>query len=267
MSNTPKIIYDEKNQRVLLNGKPYTKNELSSYSIKFFIFGALLIIISFFIMPLGILTILCGIYLLIQGAAYNSSASILEGKINALKQVPPTPQVTAKPPIQTRTPSKPFSTNSKPGLSYENHNIAGTSYRQQQIASLGYRNDEYEQSRKELIENYIDDEKIYEIIFSPTDIKLIEEPENEYDPNAIKVLIDNVHVGYIKKGSCSHIKKLLASGKIKKITADIHGGKYKYIYNEYDEEKMDDVIRVTTGDSDYFVSIRIYLANTEENQS
>lgn len=130
---------------------------------------------------------------------------------------------------------------------------------------MGKYNIDYEQSRKELIDSYVCDEKIYEIIFSPNSIELVEEPENEYDSNAIKVIIDDIHVGYIKKGSCSHIKNLLTSNKIAKITADIHGGKYKYIYSEYDEEKMDDVICVKNENSNYFVSIQIYLAKKEQD--
>ena len=47
-----------------------------------------------------------------------------------------------------------------------------------------------------------------------------------------------MHVGYIKKGSCTHVKNLLKSGKIAKIDAEIHGGKYKLLYSEYDEDKM-----------------------------
>lgn len=265
MSNTSNIIYDEKNQQVLLNGKSYTKDELKRDSTAFIMLGVLLTIIGFFCMPLGIIFILFGIYFLIQGAAYNSCANTLEKKINDLKQVSPIPQDTVRTSVQIETSAKHSEVKNNSDFSYENHNIAGTSYRQEQIASLGTYNFEYEQTRKEFIENYIDDEKVYEIVFNPTNVELIEEPENEHDPNAIKVIVDNIHVGYIKKGSCSHVKKLLASDKISKITADIHGGKYKYIYSEYDEEKMDDVIHIKKGNSDYFVSIRIYLTKSEEN--
>lgn len=142
---------------------------------------------------------------------------------------------------------------------HENHNVAGTSFRQKEIASLGDYNFEYEQTKKEIVENYFGDEKIYELTFNPFDVQLVEEPDNEYDPNAIKVVIDGIHVGYIKKGSCSHIKKLISSQRIQRITADIHGGKYKNVYSTFDDEKMDDIIHVESGRSDYFVSICIYL--------
>lgn len=139
----------------------------------------------------------------------------------------------------------------------ENHRIAGTSFRQKEIESLGEENPIYEYSKKELVDEGFEDEKIYFYNFSPSSVELIEEPDNSYDPNAIKVLIDRVHVGYVKKGSCSHIKKLLHSGNIIKLDAEIHGGKYKYLYCEYDEDKEQDVYILEQEVSDYYITIEI----------
>jgi hypothetical protein len=64
----------------------------------------------------------------------------------------------------------------------------------------------------------------------------VPEPENPHDPKAIKVLVDGVHVGYIKAGSCAHIHKLIRENRIQKIVPRIVGGKYKelYCFDEYD---------------------------------
>ena len=40
-------------------------------------------------------------------------------------------------------------------------------------------------------------------------VTLVDEPENKFNSKAIKVLFDNVHVGYIKDGFISRIKNLL----------------------------------------------------------
>lgn len=109
----------------------------------------------------------------------------------------------------------------------ENHYVAGTSYKREEIESLGMLNDDYTMSKKDFIDIAIEDDNVYEYDFAPIDVKLIEEPENEHDKNAVKVIIDGVHVGYIKAGSCSHIKKLISSDRIKSISAEIKGGKYK----------------------------------------
>lgn len=141
----------------------------------------------------------------------------------------------------------------------EHHNISGTSYRQKEIKSLGFENDDYSLSKKEIIEYGLEDENIYQLSFSPTSIQLIEEPENKHDSNAVKVIADGVHVGYIKKGSCVHIKKLINENKISKITADIHGGKFKRVSSEYDMYTDKETYELEHGKTDFFVSLNIEL--------
>ena len=139
----------------------------------------------------------------------------------------------------------------------ENHHVTGTSYRQKEIESLGEENPIYEYSKRELIDEEYEGEKVYYYDFNPSTVELIEEPDNKFDPNAVKVVIDSVFVGYIKKGSCTHVKNLLKSGRIAKIDAEIHGGKYKLLYSEYDEDKDKEVYEVETGESNYYVTVEI----------
>lgn len=139
----------------------------------------------------------------------------------------------------------------------ERHKVAGTSYKQKEIKSLGIENTDYTLTKKEIIECGMEDEKIYQLIFSPLSVQLIEEPENEYDPNAIKVIIDNVHIGYIKKGSCSHVKKLIRENKIRNISADIYGGKYKLVSSNYDSYTDKESFTLESGNTDFFVSIQL----------
>lgn len=155
--------------------------------------------------------------------------------------------------------------NPSPSLNKERHNIAGTSFRQNEIKSLGMENEYYSMTKKELIDECMENETIYQIDFSPNSVELIEEPNNEYDPNAIKVIIDNVHVGYIKKGSCSHIKKLIRENKICNISADIHGGKYKRVSYEYDVDSDRDIYKLENGKTDFFVSILLELFPDKDN--
>lgn len=58
----------------------------------------------------------------------------------------------------------------------------------------------------------------------------VDEPTNEYDPNAIKVLIKNFgHIGYIGKEKTEFYRELLKNSnqEIKEITLHIIGGKLK----------------------------------------
>lgn len=141
----------------------------------------------------------------------------------------------------------------------EHHNIAGTSFRQKEIKSLGIENNDYSLSKKEIIEYGLEDENIYQLIFSPTLIQLVEEPENKHDPNAVKVIADNIHIGYIKKGSCSHIKNLINNNKINRITANIHGGKYKRVSSDYDIYSGKESFELEHGKTDFFASLDLEL--------
>lgn len=136
----------------------------------------------------------------------------------------------------------------------KNFRIAGTSYRKKEIESLGSENPEYEYTKRELEELCMEDERIYQYEFYPLDVEIVEEPDNPYDPNALKVIIDGKHVGYIKKGCCSQVKKLLRSGKITNITANIYGGKYKILYSDYDYERDKDVYTLERNTTNYSIT-------------
>lgn len=109
----------------------------------------------------------------------------------------------------------------------EHHKVAGVSYRQDAIKSLGQYNEDYKLTKSELARFGFEGDRVYELEFNPGTVELIEEPENEHDPNAVKVVVDGVHIGYIKRGSCSRVKKQIREGMIENITAEIKGGKYK----------------------------------------
>lgn len=141
----------------------------------------------------------------------------------------------------------------------ENHRVAGITHYEDEVLSLAIENSEYEYTRKELVDFYMIDERIYQYIFPVSKVELIAEPDNQYDPNAVKVLADGVQIGYIKKGSCSHIKNLIRDNKIKNIHAFIGGGKYKCVEEDYDYEKDKDVYSLEKGSTNYFCEITLDL--------
>jgi hypothetical protein len=119
----------------------------------------------------------------------------------------------------------------------EKFKVAGVTHYLQNIESLADENDDYYLSNRELMEAYSDGDRIYQYEFSPYLVELIPEPENEFDSNAVRVDIDGLTVGYIKKGSCTHVKNLLAAPDFHSVTVDSMGlGKYKEIYEDEDGE-------------------------------
>lgn len=123
----------------------------------------------------------------------------------------------------------------------EKFRITGISYCINDIMdNLAEENDDYSLSKRELFEEYSDGDKIFKYEYNTTPLELVPEPENEYDPNAIKVMVNGTKVGYIKKGSTSHVKNLLASPDFSGKSIEIYGGKYKQICDdEIETDEMD----------------------------
>lgn len=116
------------------------------------------------------------------------------------------------------------------------YKVTGTSHYLDNILGLATENIDYDLSKKELVDEGYDNERIYQYNFYPSKTELVPEPDNPYDPNAVKVMVDGVLVGYIKAGSCTHILKVLKEDRIVKIECEIGGGNYKYLGYDEDEE-------------------------------
>ena len=151
---------------------------------------------------------------------------LLMGRDQANTETEPLPELTLEqPPKATPTPR-----------TEERHRVAGISYREKAALSLGMKNYDYDFNKKQLIEAGLTDERIYKLVFYPDTCELIPEPDNPEDPNAIMVVVDGVHIGYIKKGSCARVHKLLREDRIKSVSCEIGGGPYKILLTDYNED-------------------------------
>lgn len=123
---------------------------------------------------------------------------------------------------------------------------------------IGLLNSDYEETSKFLKENYYDGDIIYEYEFDPGKVELVPEPDNEYDPNAVAVHIDEVKVGHIKKGSTSYAKELMNSPNLVRIEATIEGGRYKQLYED------DDKMYIKKGEKPFYVDVFLYLKGEDD---
>ena len=121
----------------------------------------------------------------------------------------------------------------KPNPLYEFY-AHGTSFRQKELKSLLDDNVEWSMSKKELIDEGREDEKIYKYETLSAIPEFEPEPTNPEDEHAMKILINGVHIGYVPKAKARKVKRLIDEGKITKKCIDVYGGPYKYI--EYDED-------------------------------
>lgn len=124
------------------------------------------------------------------------------------------------------------------GVTVRTYHTTGMSNRLENLLSLSIKNDDYNKSKKRLVDDGLIGTKVWEYEFYPSKVDLIPEPDNPFDSNAIKVVVDGKHVSYIKKGSCSHLLKAIREGRIENIDCKIGGGKYKYVCEEDEDGEL-----------------------------
>lgn len=157
-------------------------------------------------------------------------------KQDAPKQCPANEQIAANPEGKKHT-----------------HKIAGAKYYEANIAKLACKNPAYNYTQKEIIAKKLFCKNIYEYTFAPKITELIPDPENPHDPNAIKVIIDEQHVGFIKSGSCTRILKLMQEDRIAKIESNIYGGKFQNLWTDGKEIQQHE-----KGKTEYKIEITIF---------
>lgn len=141
----------------------------------------------------------------------------------------------------------------------QTHRVTGVKYYEKNLLQVSNEeNPYYSLTKKDLIKNDLIDQPIYQYTFRPQKVELVPEPTNEQDPNAVKVVIDGVHVGYIKAGSCKRILNLLNENRIDKIDCKISGGNYKCVYVSGMEDERIIESELEKGKSDYKIELSIH---------
>ena len=109
----------------------------------------------------------------------------------------------------------------------EEYSVAGVAHRQHDIADLLLINPDYQMSKNKLIDAGYAGQTIYKFKLTEMNATLQPEPENIHDPNAVKVMIAGVHVGYIPAVNAPIVKRQLEAGRITEVVATIGGGPTK----------------------------------------
>lgn len=126
----------------------------------------------------------------------------------------------------------------------EDYEVAGVGYYLDNIGKLACINKNYRYGPKRLIESGLVQQKIFQYTYVNKPVKLIPEPINKHDRNAIMVLIAGEKVGYISREENMKVHRILNYGDIKYISSSISGGKYKVISPNGDVIKSEYSIRI-----------------------
>lgn len=140
---------------------------------------------------------------------------------------------------------------------YRTYKVTGIGYRLNNLLELAEINKEYSYGKKRLIEEELVEERVWKYNFYPQTAELVPEPDNTHDPNAIRVLVDGVHVGYIKAGSCAHLLRLIQEDRIGRIRPSMGGGPYKYVSCTDYTEDGNEVYEMEQDDPPFWVHLRI----------
>lgn len=105
--------------------------------------------------------------------------------------------------------------------------VAGTSLHKKELAALGEENPDYKMDKMQLYRAGLLDSNVYAIRFGPVTAKLEPEPDNPKDKNAVKVLLNGQHIGYVKASAAPKVLSLLAADRIRRIQAQPYGGDYR----------------------------------------
>ena len=114
----------------------------------------------------------------------------------------------------------------------QRHKLDNVEAHMEDIMELVEENEDYKLSKKEIIESGLEDEKIYEYELSGK-IELLFGGGVE----PIQAFMGDVCIGEIKKGSRAKVKKLIESGTIQKIEAEVSGGNYKIVRYDSGRDK------------------------------
>ena len=109
--------------------------------------------------------------------------------------------------------------------------VAGISFREADVIDqLLTENDDYSMTKKELIEYGLIDTMIYKYDGLSTDVQIVPEPDNPHDPNALKVIVDGIHIGYVPAKEITTVKRILTAEPL--IGCSFHGGEYKILFED-----------------------------------
>ena len=137
---------------------------------------------------------------------------------------------------------------------YLDFKVAGISYRRDTIIDfLTEPTEEYGMTKKQIEEEYLLDEKIYKYESAELACTFVPDPSNPHDPNAIKVIANGVHVGYVPKDRTSEVRDYLSKDNLD-IRACLTGGPYKIVSEDEDSEKL---VVETVSDNNFSIAVSI----------
>lgn len=165
--------------------------------------------------------------------------------------------VNPEPPAQEPAPAPAPPPPPKPDTVDKVYKVTGINHYLDNLLSLASDGEYYHLGKRDIIDEYLTEQRLYEYEFFISKVELVPEPDNPHDPKAIKVLLDGLHIGYIKAGSCAHLLKAMREDRIKEIECQAGGGRYKKVYIEDYTESGKEIYTLDKDTAPWFVHLTI----------
>ena len=130
-------------------------------------------------------------------------------------------------------------------LTEEDFFAAGVSYYNSNINKLACPNPDWKKRASTIVKEGKAGKRIFRYNYVNRPVKLIEEPNNPNDPNAVAVMFAGEIVGYISRMDNVKVKNILANREIISLSGFISGGDYKVVLEDGSVEKDNNHFKVT----------------------
>ena len=141
----------------------------------------------------------------------------------------------------------------------EKHQVAGIKYYMDAIMSLARPNPDYLKSKEALQRAGLIETTVTEYIWPVYEAELEPEPDNPHDPNAIKVLVNGLLVGYIKAGSCARVQKKIREDRIARMTIQFGGGRGKILVHDNDNSIKKQLYKLQERNTVYWADLFLHI--------
>ena len=131
--------------------------------------------------------------------------------------------------------------------------VAGVSKHQNLIPKNGFLNDDFFLPDILLEEKGIHEHSIPKYGFENLDLSIEPDPDNEFDPNAIKVYLGGEHVGFIRTEDTEYIHEMMEADRIADVDGRIVGGPAK----RYDPVSN----KIKTVDQYFGIRLYVFIRN------
>lgn len=120
----------------------------------------------------------------------------------------------------------------------------GVNYYMDNINKLACRNPDWRCTSAQIIKNGKAEDRIFRYNYIHKPVKLVPEPNNPEDKNAVAVFVAGEQVGYINREENLHVLDILHNREVKYISSFIGGGQYKVIHQNKEISRFEDAIFV-----------------------